>query len=162
MSDPTSSSCGIGTPADQQGACTGTLTPIDAGKGVFDGLSASPVVVGFAGAGALVAGLLFAIFVTRVVGGFFGDKPKSVRRRGKKFSTIVEEHLRDHPETDPFSTVVEDHMREHGSSVARGDAGDLDRYDDDDRELDREDDTEAGQDDADWDSDSPGYRRKFE
>ena len=161
MSDPTSSSCGIGTPQDQQGSCTGTLFPSDAGKGVFDGISASPVASAFAGAGLLMAAILFAVFLSHAVGGFFGKKRKPSRGGRSSFSAAVEQHMREHPESEAFSAVMKEHQREHGD-VERGDANDLDRVCSDDVEMDREDDTEEGLDDADWDTDSPGYRRKFE
>lgn len=161
MADPSSSSCGIGTPADQSGACTGTYRPSDAGQGVFSGVSASPVVGALAGAGVLLAGLLFAVFLSRVVGGFFGRGSEvGVRDRSRRFSAVVEDHMREHPESEAFSSVVRDHMAERSDHAGRGDANDLDRSDDE--EIDREDDTEDGLDDADWRTDSPGYRNKFQ
>ena len=161
MADPSSSSCGIGTPGDQTGACTGTYFPSDAGQGVFSGVSASPVVAALAGAGGLLVALLLAVFLSRVVGGFFGGGSKvGSSDRSRKFSAVVEEFMREHPESDSFSSVVQDHMRERSDGAGRGDANDLDRADDE--EVDREDDTEEGQDEADWRTDSPGYRNKFQ
>ena len=66
--------CGIGSDGSYNGPCSGTLYPSDAGKGVFDGLSTTSAVQGIVGAGALIAGLLFALFVARLVGAFFGGK----------------------------------------------------------------------------------------
>lgn len=150
-----SDDCGIGTPQDHQGACTGTLRPSDAGQGVFDGVSASPVVHGFVGAAGLLAGLLFVVFVVRFVGGFFGGKRKVLKARGGSFSDAVEEHLREHPESESFSALALERVE------GKGDANDLDGRDGE-TELDREDDTEEGEDEADQRTDSPGYQRKFQ
>src|SRR6185437_4447871 len=154
VSDPTSSSCGIGTPGDQQGSCTGTLFPSDAGKGVFNGISASPVASAFVGAGLLMAAILLAVFLSQAVGGFFGKKRKRPGRGRSSFSAALAAHMREHPGSEAFSDVVRDHVREHGDAE-RGDVNDLDRQCLDDVEMDREDDTEEGLDDFDWEPHSP-------
>lgn len=66
------SPCGLGGPANPTEPCTGTYGPSQAGTGVFASLSASPVASAIVAAGLLIAGVLFAVFISRMVGRFFG------------------------------------------------------------------------------------------
>lgn len=64
--------CGIGGPQNPGGPCTGTYGPGDAGGHVFDGISAAPVTSALLGAGVLLAGLIFVVWIVATVGRFFG------------------------------------------------------------------------------------------
>ena len=69
--------CGIGSDQNASGPCTGTYGGAQeaskAGGHVFDGVHHTPVMLAIIAAGALLAGLLFARWASRKVGGFFSD-----------------------------------------------------------------------------------------
>lgn len=69
--------CGIGSPTDGTGPCTGTYAgqASEAGKGVFDHLSATSIVAAVIAAGVLIAAVFFAAWLAKKVGGFFGAAP---------------------------------------------------------------------------------------
>lgn len=68
--------CGLGSDPNDGGPCTGTYGPTaqqasHAGEHAYDGVHSSGVVVALLGAAALVAGVIFVVWVVRKVGGFF-------------------------------------------------------------------------------------------
>lgn len=143
------SDCGIGTPAGYTGPCNGRFKASDAGAGQIGTLHSAPVVSALVGCGALLAALLFAVFVSRAVGGFFSGRNAARLARQREgssplFSERVAEYLAEHPARD----------------AGKGDRNDLDGPAD--VEFDAEDDTESEIDEEEWETDSPGYRRKFE
>lgn len=66
----TTPTCGLGAPAGS-GPCTGTISPSQAGKGVFDGLSTVPVVQSLLAAAVILAAVIFAVWIVRKVATFF-------------------------------------------------------------------------------------------
>lgn len=147
-----SSDCGIGTPQGYTGPCNGHYPANDAGAGVFAGVHSAPVVGAVVACGALVAVLLFAVFVSRSVGGFFSERKRLARERAREGSSPL------------FSVVVAEHQAgvaaRAAASSSSGDANDLDTAGD--TELDQEDDRESEVDEQEWESDSPAARQKFQ
>lgn len=76
---PAGSPCGIGGPSNPGGPCTGTIGPSDAGKGAFDLLSSASIIHAILAAGAVIAGVIFAIWIVRKVAKFFDGKKASVK-----------------------------------------------------------------------------------
>lgn len=85
QSTSATSPCGIGGSQTQSGPCTGTYGPSDVGSHVFDGISASHVVGGLLAAGAIVAAVIFAVFLARKVGRFFNGPEAQRKRRHADF-----------------------------------------------------------------------------
>lgn len=63
--------CGMGGESDSTGPCTGSYSPGDAGRGLFSGIDIHGIVLAILGAGLLIVGLLFTIWVVRKVARFF-------------------------------------------------------------------------------------------
>jgi len=140
--------CGIGTPQGYTGPCNGRYQAKDAGAGIMPALHAAPVESALVAAGVLIAVLLFAVFLSRAVSGFFSGA-KEVRRARRRAGS-----------SRKFSAVAAEHLREHPEALQRGDSTDLDRAED--TELDAEDDRESEIDEQEWETDSPGAREKFQ
>lgn len=126
---PATSPCGLGGPTTSTGPCTGVINPSDAGSGVFSGLSSASAVSAIIAAGAIIAGLFFAVWAVRKVGRFFDAKRANARALEPQPGTMEWD--------DNFWA---ERGREDRASRGDADFGDLSDAEDD-TEDDMEDDT---------------------
>lgn len=138
--------CGLGSDPNAPGPCTGSYGGVpgqasQAGKGAFVGVSARGPIAALLAAGVILVGVMFAVWVCRRVGRFFGEVRK--RRAGDLRRVDSEKWVEDWEKRFDFADL--------GGRVSDLENGF--RYDDalglsvdaeEDREADTEDD---GQDD---------------
>ena len=74
------SPCGLGGPVDPGGPCSGSYFPPQLASKILDWIVPDGAIGAVVGAGAIVAGLLFAIWAVGRVAGFFGNHAPGASR----------------------------------------------------------------------------------
>ena len=94
--------CGIGGSETDTGPCTGSsghAAASQAGSGVFTHLSPGAPISAIIGAGALLAGVIFAVWATMTVGTFFSARSKRIKQRdaadAKAFKRFSDGHWKE-------------------------------------------------------------------